>query len=68
MFVLFVMQSYLTEVRGLKQKEDEYPQIDWKLYLTEVRGVKQLIVCRNNMIVLSYLTEARGLKHGLFGV
>ena len=40
MFVLFVMQSYLIEVRGLKQKHMIHFMSVIKSYLIEVRGLK----------------------------
>lgn len=42
MFVLFVMQSYLTEVRGLKLSSDTEP-VALVSYLTEVRYLISLV-------------------------
>ena len=42
MFVLFVMQSYLTEVRGLKLIMEQILLGGRWSYLTEVRGLKQM--------------------------
>ena len=43
MFVLFVMQSYLIEVRGLKPSERDFTADPEKMqsYLIEVRGLKR---------------------------
>ena len=43
MFVLFVMRSYLIEVRGLKPDETANKLIEEGSYLIEVRGLK--LVC-----------------------
>lgn len=41
MFVLFVMRSYLIEVRGLKRSSvSASSKIDFRSYLIEVRGLK----------------------------
>ena len=40
MFVLFVMRSYLIEVRGLKLMVRYMMTIGMKSYLIEVRGLK----------------------------
>ena len=40
MFVLFVMQSYLIEVRGLKPEHYIHPIPALRSYLIEVRGLK----------------------------
>ena len=42
MFVLFVMRSYLIEVRGLKPDETANKLIEEGSYLIEVRGLKPL--------------------------
>ena len=41
MFVLFVMQSYLIEVRGLKHEKGKRIYGTGRSYLIEVRGLKQ---------------------------
>ena len=42
MFVLFVMRSYLIEVRGLKRSSvSASSKIDFRSYLIEVRGLKR---------------------------
>ena len=63
MFVLFVMRSYLIEVRGLKLKLNSTNFTQILSYLIEVRGLKhpnRKIDHRQNK---SYLIEVRGLKH-----
>ena len=40
MFVLFVMRSYLIEVRGLKLVPDDALTYKMMSYLIEVRGLK----------------------------
>ena len=62
MFVLFVMQSYLIEVRGLKQHSHEPAVCHIGSYLIEVRGLKQLSSDREENEYESYLIEVRGLK------
>ena len=46
MFVLFVMRSYLIEVRGLKLRKIVVKCSGIWSYLIEVRGLKQKI-CKN---------------------
>ncbi len=41
MFVLFVMRSYLIEVRGLKPISSATTTASSRSYLIEVRGLKQ---------------------------
>ncbi len=60
MFVLFVMQSYLTEVRGLKQRTWLSISAICTSYLTEVRGLK-LSSDTEPVALVSYLTEVRYL-------
>ena len=74
MFVLFVMQSYLIEVRGLKQKVPGHSRQYLMSYLIEVRGLKQRPGCarRKNMAVVSYRgtwieTSQRDLPNGRTG-
>lgn len=43
MFVLFVMRSYLIEVRGLKLNDDRIKDCTMSSYLIEVRGLKHLL-------------------------
>ena len=43
MFVLFVMRSYLIEVRGLKLVEPMLAKYLQGSYLIEVRGLKHLL-------------------------
>ncbi len=43
MFVLFVMQSYLIEVRGLKQLSSDREENEYESYLIEVRGLKRIL-------------------------
>ena len=63
MFVLFVMQSYLIEVRGLKQfGKIKALEKELESYLIEVRGLKQLSSDREENEYESYLIEVRGLK------
>ena len=56
MFVLFVMQSYLIEVRGLKQLSSDREENEYESYLIEVRGLKlqrlKWLVCV--LLVVSY--------------
>ena len=62
MFVLFVMRSYLIEVRGLKLDEEPGAEVYSASYLIEVRGLKPA-TCRPTIQTLeSYLIEVRGLK------
>ena len=62
MFVLFVMRSYLIEVRGLKLFVIHKPTPAHKSYLIEVRGLKLRLRQIWLLINLSYLIEVRGLK------
>ena len=43
MFVLFVMRSYLIEVRGLKRLERQIVILRIQSYLIEVRGLKHCV-------------------------
>ena len=56
MFVLFVMQSYLIEVRGLKPDVGEALVKRLSSYLIEVRGLKLRGILRStpSTIVVSY--------------
>ena len=67
MFVLFVMRSYLIEVRGLKQgvSASRVTTAPFGSYLIEVRGLKQGVQAKLDIIAMSYLIEVRGLKHGV---
>ena len=47
MFVLFVMRSYLIEVRGLKPDETANKLIEEGSYLIELRGLKHHIAPEN---------------------
>ena len=62
MFVLFVMQSYLIEVRGLKLIQNIIRIVSLKSYLIEVRGLKLSVLCKRLRPDRSYLIEVRGLK------
>ena len=46
MFVLFVMRSYLIEVRGLKLYWNPLAVVTRPSYLIEVRGLKLYSSCR----------------------
>ena len=55
MFVLFVMRSYLIEVRGLKHETTIITQTKILSYLIEVRGLKPKICrIRSLLVVVSY--------------
>ena len=66
MFVLFVMRSYLIEVRGLKLKVSHIIYINYLSYLIEVRGLKLCHIIILLVILQSYLIEVRGLKQKRF--
>ena len=63
MFVLFVMRSYLIEVRGLKRSKQLYKFSH--RHVVSYRGTWVKTFCETfpSGIQKSYLIEVRGLKH-----